>query len=230
MSEHASPNPSNNDPIVARIAELLAKGKESTSEVYGDTDDEFVIKVAELTEHFNLHPQRVLYPGSSQHAGVARVFGKDKVVHVDPDANAIAVMAKEGYQTQAGKVEEYESDQQFDLIVSFNAGTVEPNEIERLLTPSGYVIANNWHGSANRMSSYDNFRLLGAVLPSYHDGTIVDGATAANGLGVTRMAVTPGGEIALSEDIDETTMTVIENENSPDGLFLFQRQEEPLSS
>lgn len=223
MSEQIPPESNGSDGL---IADILARGKNQTGEVYGDTDDDFVIKIRELTEHFNLHPQNVLYPGSNQHAGVARVFGRDRVMHVDPDAASMETMSKEGYQVDANRVEDYKPGKQFDLIVSYNAGTIEPDEIERLLSPTGYVIANNWHGSANRMATYKNFRLMGAILPSIHEGTVVDSDTAVQGLGTTRIGVIPGGIIVTGEAVDEATMSVFDNKNSPDGLFLFQRREE----
>jgi len=79
------------------------------------------------------------------------------------------------------------------------------------------------------MSSYDNFRLHGAVLPSYHDSTILDGSTTANGLEFTELVlvVTLSGHlITPKKDFDKTKGIVVENPNSVDGLFLFQRKED----
>ena len=207
------------------IASILDRSSQSAGEVYGDEDEGFADSLRQLTERFDIHPEAVLYPGSSKHAGVGRVFGQDKVVHVDPDTNAMEVMASHGYAVQAGRLEDYLPERQFDLIISYNAGTLEPPELERLLVPGGYVIANNWHGSANNLSFDGHFRLLGAVLPSIHDGTVRDVDEATDGLGTTRLAVTREGEVVSGDDIDESTMSVMENEKSPDGLFLFKHEE-----
>lgn len=220
MNEQRPPS----DPSDREIAVLFAGQTNISPEVYGDDDDSFVIQARELVRLFNVEPQKVLYPGSSTHAGVARIFGKDKVTHVDPDPSAMSAMAEGGYQAVTSTIEDYDTAEPFDLIVSFNAGTLEPDEIQRLLSPTGYVIANNWHGSANRMAEYEDFKLLGAVLPSYTDGEIVHGDDAAKGLGVARLGVAPGGKIVEGDDIDENTMGIIDSERSPDGLFLFQRQ------
>lgn len=177
-------------------------------EVYGDEDDDFVLAICAIAGHFDIDHQRVLYPGSNAHAGVARAFGKDRVLHVDPDPNAIKALVKAGFEAVESTKEDYTPEEPFDVIVSYNAGTLEPPEPQRLLTPFGFVIANNWHGSANRMVKYKDFTLRGAILPSFTDGAIVMGEAAAEGLGIQPVEVEGAWELP----------------QSPDGLFVFQRQ------
>ena len=49
-----------------------------------------------------------------------------------------------------------------DVSISYSCGTPTDKEFA-LIRPGGYVLANNWHESANKMSEQSNFKLVGAV-------------------------------------------------------------------
>ena len=148
----------------------------------------------------------IAYPGSAADLGAANVFGRG-VIHIDPDAESMKVLNSQGYIGITSTFEDYITTlgdaEQIDMIYSHNAGLVPDSALAKLRL-GGYVIANNWHGSANDMGERTDFDIVGAVA----DGTteIVSPERARKGLGTYELAIdTRGGKsrvVANPEEID----------------------------
>ena len=95
----------------------------------------------------------ILYPGSNSDETFASVFGSG-VIHVDPDEHAMDVMREKGYNVAEMTIEEYVSNMpeegRVDVVFSYKSGLV-PQELLDKIPVGCYVIANNWHGSANSL-------------------------------------------------------------------------------
>lgn len=155
----------------------------------------------------------ILYPGSNSDETFASVFGSG-VIHVDPDEHAMDVMREKGYNVAEMTIEEYVSNMpeegRVDVVFSYNSGLV-PQELLDKISAGCYVIANNWHGSANDLSNNPNFTLVCAIDPESKSGEIInkEGAQAALGTTTTK-----------SGDMD------IDIEENPDTLWLFEKNDE----
>lgn len=139
--------------------------------LYGDEDDGFVRSLRRIKQDFAIaRGSSVLYPGSSTHVGVARVFGKEHVIHVDPEEGAVRTLRAAGYLAVQQRVEDYAPAAPADVLVALNSyGSPTAEAIERQVRFGGMIIANNWTSWAhelNQLSSHT--RLLAAILPSFN--------------------------------------------------------------
>lgn len=140
----------------------------------------------------------ILYPGSNCDEALAKVFG-EQVIHVDPDEYAMDAMEKAEHKAVKSTIEDYvknmpEKDS-VDLVFSYNAGLVPPELLEKIRA-GGYVIANNWHDSANDLGEKSEFKVVCAIDPQ--DGEIVGSEKAREALGVVE---TEFGEVAKYPDV-----------------------------
>jgi hypothetical protein len=137
----------------------------------GYSDGVSVRALRELGKRMLLpQPPRVVYPGSSVDTGVAEVFGKENVTHIDTHEAAMAVMALGGYEAVAGPVDDYAGDP-FDLMVVRSALVLSEELIEDLITTTGYLISNNWFRGTVPLMEQDRLRLVAAHSDGSLDGT-----------------------------------------------------------
>jgi hypothetical protein len=188
MTSETAPNyerdsNSSNEPLKLSARALLRamfnKNNEKNLEVFGDTDDSFVdslkIIMESLGEKMGVS---VIYPGSGAHVGVARVFGKEYVVHVDPDTDAFDALNNNGYAAVKSTIEDYMPAEPADGMVALNSyGTPSKELIGRLVKSGGFVVANNYtHWASELAKMGETLELVGAVMPDYHphDSEFVD--------------------------------------------------------
>lgn len=170
---------------------------------------------------------KIVYPGSAADAQCANVFGKN-VVHVDPDEASIEAMHKAGFQGVASSFEEYLTDlppdQQFDLIFSHNAGLVPPEALARIRS-GGYVIANNWHGSANDLGDNTAFISLGAV--TLGEAELISSEDALTGLGQVEFAIKAGALLTDKDEIDkvrhDADVTIMKQYKNTEAQWVFKK-------
>lgn len=172
----------------------------------------------------------VVYPGSATDEQCAHVFG-DAVIHIDPDGGAMNTMHTKGFVTVTSTFEKWletlPDGASIDLVFSYNAGCLTPDQLARV-RPGGYVIANNWHGSANEMGKQPDFEVIAAINPA--EGKLLPAETAIKGLGYTQLAITQGGGMVTGADIASLkpgSYTLLKQEKNTEALWLFQRRLEP---
>lgn len=206
--------------------------KERTLELSGDSDDEFVTALRDIWERLDI-PQEatVIYPGSGTHVGVARIAGKDRVVHIDPDPDAVATLRAHEYDAVATRIEDYDLQVPADVMVALNAyGKITEDIVQKLLKPGGYLITNNHTHWARDAAGLQNLDLQGAVLPSYGaaDARYYEGdeiPVDATGDVTKYYIYPPSGGVYEAAATDEGA----EPETTPryrNGLFVFQRVEQ----
>ena len=210
------------------LLEFLQR-RQAGLEIYGDSDDSFVCALRGIKDKLNLEDgSTVVYPGSHTHVGVARVFGKENVTHVDPDHEATQVLAKADFKAVETGVEDYEPDEPADVMVALNSyGSPTSEIVQRLVKPGGFVIANNYTHWANKLNGLqDSLRLVAAIMPSYGaaDARLVEASELpeeATGSDVVYSKLEGGGEISRGTPEDHDV--AIEMSRNPDALFIFER-------
>lgn len=225
-------DPSDSDGDLSRDEELLMamlNKKNKKLETFGDTEDEFVKALRGLQQLVGLEDSAsVIYPGSSTHVGVARVFGKGNVVHVDPDSGAMDVLTEQGYLAVESTIEAYSPDKPVDAIVALNSyGVPTAETITRLVKPGGFVIANNWtHWAAELAKLGDTLELVGAIMPDYQTPDAKFAGADALPHDVTDLVkhyfvLESGGEMKAGTPENHTFAD--ESPTYPDALFVFKR-------
>lgn len=231
MSEQTNPHTEQNPtPEEDRLAiEAISKHLSHTPEAVVNPDDPFLGPLQTIREHLELPDDvSVAYPGSATHTTVAEFFGKDKVVHIDPDEGTCKALRASGYQAVAQTIEDYIPTEPHDLIVTLNSyGTLTEEKVRQVVKPGGYIVTNNytyWAGELAAMT--DTVELKAAILPAWSDASakfiegeaIPDNATdiVTKYLKISREAKITNG---TPEDHDLAQPTPA----YPDGLFVFQR-------
>ena len=154
------------------LLELAIKESLATKlEVFGDEDDVFVTRLKSLKDALDVPDDaNVVYSGSSTHVGVARVFGKERVVHVDPDEEACGALRSAGYIAEELQIEDYHPKEKVDLLVGLNSyGTPDEEVIKNTVKSGGWIIVNNYTHWASELSRLEGVSLKAALLPSYMD-------------------------------------------------------------
>jgi hypothetical protein len=197
-------------------------------ELSATEDDEFVESLQSIRDKLDLPENaEVIYPGSGDHIGVARVFGRDHVVHVDPDEHAINVLEHHGFKAVAEKISDYSPRDRSDAIVALNSyGRLTEEDVNRLLKDGGYLVTNNYTGWANDAASLENLSLVGGMIPSYSDGAYYEGDDLPEGATdiVTRYYRFPkeGGVFPAKEG--EPGAEPDRSARYPSGLFVFRKK------
>lgn len=213
----------------ALLIAMFNKNKEKNLEVFGDTDDSFVDSLKTIIHSLGEKKDvSVIYPGSGAHVGVARVFGKEHVVHVDPDTDAFDALNNNGYAAVKSTIEDYMPNAPADGMVALNSyGTPSKELIGRLVKPGGFVVANNYtHWASVLAKMGETLELVGAVMPDYqlHDSEFVDNSKIPKGATEIDKAY-----ILVDRDANVKPGTpdnfTIQNESPryPDALFVFRR-------
>lgn len=184
-----------------------------------------------LSNHMELpESPTILYPGSAADRTLASAFG-DRVTHIDPDENSMNGLRSDNLLAVTSTFEDYLAAMEdtpstsIDCIFSYNAGLV-PQEAIKKLRPGGYIIANNWHGSANALGDdKNNLEIIGAVNPG--DSTFIESFRARDGLGCTRLAVTKAGRVVYDEQeiahLPEDSYTTMSNPKNTETLWLYRK-------
>ena len=106
----------------------------------------------------------VLYPSCGYDASPARVF--DKVMFVDKeDGNegCVSQLQKAGLNAIKQDIREYDPSEKHDLLILLNPAIPVSWATPHLIS-GGYVIANNYHGSATSLyTNQDEFLLWGTM-------------------------------------------------------------------
>lgn len=211
------------------LLELAIKESLATKlEVFGDEDDAFVSRLRSLKDALDVPDDaKVVYSGSSTHVGVARVFGKENVVHVDPEEEACDALSAAGYIAEALKIEDYHPEKKVDVLVGLNSyGTPNEEAIKSIVKPGGLIVVNNYTHWASELNQLEGVTLKAALLPSYmaegaklvvDGGNIPDNATSLES--VTYKIGRDGSINSKDPDAFEFTE---ESPVYPDGLFIFE--------
>lgn len=214
----------------AEVLDRLRELRDKKPEIYGDEEDAFVLAIREIAERFEIPlGAEVIYPGSATHVGVARVFGKENVVHVDPDSSKEGyadVMEGEGYHFAEVGIEGFTPEEPADVMVAWNSyGEPSSEIVTQTMKQGGIIITNNWTHWATRLSKLPNLQLEGAILPAINvdDAQLLVGDEIPAGAAETELhfiKYTDEGQLetGTSQNHDET----YESASYPDAAFVFR--------
>lgn len=189
MSEHNPPEiqSQDNQPELeitggnSRLRALLRRLRQEPQrlEILDDGEDAFVMGLRALKDEFQIPDGvSVMYPGSSTHVGVARVFGKEAVTHIDPDEHAVEALDRNGYKTAKCGIEEYLPVERHDGLIALNSyGRPTDEVLSKTLKPGGFIIANNYTHWAHMLQALSGVTLEAAMLPAYNHNPEIKEAT-----------------------------------------------------
>ncbi|MFT4308851.1 MAG: hypothetical protein ACMXYM_05815 [Candidatus Woesearchaeota archaeon] len=113
-------------------------------------------------------PLSVLYPASAHDATPATVF--KKTTFVDTDEAAIRTLKTAGYRAHHTDIRDYRAHEPHDLLILLNP-EVPASWATPHLALGGYVLANDYNGSASELNETEGFELIATI---DHDGVSRD--------------------------------------------------------
>lgn len=143
---------------------------ESNPELFGDEEGALTSALRALKEELKIPDgARVAYPGSATDIRVASVFGKDNVIHVDPDEAACVALEDAGYYAANVEVEFFHPYDPLDGIIAINSyGAPTEGVIKRIVKPGGFVITNNYTHWAKELAEVPNVELVASIMPNFY--------------------------------------------------------------
>jgi hypothetical protein len=102
----------------------------------------------------------VYYPCCGSDVSPAKVFD-GRVIFLDNDQKNIDALNKAGYEAVCADANNYEPGN-VDILVVYNP-QMRPEPFLKYVSENGYMVCNNWHGTADFMSRRDEFEFMGAV-------------------------------------------------------------------
>lgn len=106
-------------------------------------------------------PKSVLYPSCGTDASPSRVF--ENVTFVDLNENSISALKNKGFKAITSDIRNYVPTEEHDLLILMNPA-IDPSWATKHLILGGYILANDYHGSATWLAKRQtDFSLIGST-------------------------------------------------------------------
>ncbi len=114
----------------------------------------------------------VCYPASGI-MSINDAFKDAKITYIDIDEKAISAHQKAGHNAVKTDLSEYKAEENPDLTILLNPAVKDDklNKFLKNVKENKFVIANNYHGTADQLHKDSSFELLGVLPP---DGSNID--------------------------------------------------------
>lgn len=107
-------------------------------------------------------PESVFYPCCGIDASPSQVFRN--VTYLDLDKNCIDVLRKEGLNAIQGDIKNYSPKEMHDLLLLMNPTHAGLSALPHVIN-GGFIIANNYHGTASWLSEHSNdYQLVASIV------------------------------------------------------------------
>lgn len=120
---------------------------------YEHEDSKFKQSLRTIASSLGIEPRVTYNPGSSIHVSLAGAFPEARTIFLDMDNSAIEDVKKAGFEGYVGDMHTFElpDEEKADIVLILNAGYMESEQLDKVVSPNGVVIVNNWHGAKDYM-------------------------------------------------------------------------------
>lgn len=145
-------------------AELIKKIKKSfeTREVEPHSFPERVMAFKFISNELQIKPNTVYYPGCAVDVSPVEGFSESKVIFADKDEKSIEALKKAGHDAVCADATNYVLENKIDLLVLINPG-VAPDGPAANLKDRGYIVCNDYFGTATDLKNNSEFTLVGVA-------------------------------------------------------------------
>lgn len=130
--------------------------QEPKLEIYENT----VRDLTAFKEHFNPKSDIIYYPSCGLDVSISKAFPNSKIIYLDGNKLLIDTLKKEGYEAYEGLSQEFNLEEKADILVLINPMHNDPKTLDNL-KEGGFVVCNDYHGTASSLKNIENFKLLG---------------------------------------------------------------------
>lgn len=134
----------------------------------------------ELVQQLNvfkesLHPKAdlIYYPCCGTDASLTKVFPGSRIVFVDMDHDTVETLKKAGLEVYEESAAEFKLDMASDIVCIQNP-QIPADQLVKNLKQKGYVVCNNYHGTATELRQQSSYKLLGVVRKNNEGHEIFD--------------------------------------------------------
>ena len=111
-------------------------------------------------EYFNPKSDIIYYPSCGLDVSISKVFPNSRIIYLDGNKLLIDILKKEGCEAYVGLSQEFNLDEKADILVLINPMHNAPKTLDNL-KGGGFVVCNDYHGTASSLKKIDSFELLG---------------------------------------------------------------------
>ncbi|HAU40038.1 MAG: hypothetical protein UV80_C0005G0046 [Candidatus Peregrinibacteria bacterium GW2011_GWF2_43_17] len=134
----------------------------------------------DLVACYNLFQQefpgdyRVVYsPCCAYNVSPSMSFPNSRVVYVDLDQKAMATLGTAGYEAHCEDAIRFSPNEPIDVAIILNP-SVRGADLVRNLKPGGYVLCNDYHGTATGFRDDTEFEFVGIIIPTRDHQYVAD--------------------------------------------------------
>lgn len=134
----------------------------------------------DLVARYNLFQQefpgdyRIVYsPCCAYDVSPSTSFPNSRVVYVDLDEKAMETLSTAGYEAHCEDATTFIQDEPIDVAILLNP-SVRGGDLVSHLKPGGYVLCNDYHGTATAFRDNTEFEFVGVILPTRENRYMVD--------------------------------------------------------
>ncbi len=131
-----------------------------------EESEQFKSVIERFQKEFDQPIKTVCYPAS----GIMSIndsFKDAKITYIDIDENAVKAHQKAGHNAVKADLSEYKPQEKPDLTILLNPAVKDDklNKFLKNVEEEKFVIANNYHGTADQLHKDSTFELLGVIAP-----------------------------------------------------------------
>lgn len=121
-----------------------------------------------------VHPKAniVYYPSPAKDSSPSFAFPDSRVVYVDIDKRAVAALQEAGLEAHCESALEFDPGT-VDILIMLNPA-ISPTVPSSHVSPGGYVLCNNYHGTASSLRESGPFEFRAIIRPSQDQEIIYD--------------------------------------------------------
>ena len=104
----------------------------------------------------------IYYPCCATDVTLSTAFPDSRVIYLDRDEDCVTLLQHHGFESVVGDARTFVPDQAPDIVMIMNP-TIAMTHAASLVKIGGYVLCNNYHGTASQLRTESMFQHVGSV-------------------------------------------------------------------
>lgn len=150
---------------------VLPKTPEA-KELKATPHEDLVAKYRVFREATGAKPAVVYHPCGAVDSSPSVAFPDSRVIYAEIDEKAVKALQEAGLEAHHASALEFNPGN-VDTLILLNP-TIPPDFPSQFVVPGGYVVSNDYHGTATSLKGNEEYELQGIIRPTKDRGLIMD--------------------------------------------------------
>lgn len=152
--------------------EVPPRQLEVNNELKAASHEDLVAKYRVFRESTGTNPKVVYHPCSAVDSSPSVAFPESRVIYAERDERAVKALQEAGLEAHYASALEFNPGN-VDMLILLNPA-IEPDFPSQFVVPGGYVVSNDYHGTATSLRNNDQFELQGIIRQTRDKGLLLD--------------------------------------------------------